>query len=125
MCLTQDHRGTIEQVYRPALKLCQRSTEERDMQVALFCFHKAGAARRSCNCHRRCLCIVQGQVHFAWTASTFFPESRHLNLPAPSCGQILRPTGGSIVVAEVVVGVAAWGGGGGRRLINASTRLVF
>lgn len=103
------------------------------MQVAGFCFHKAGAARRSCNCHRRCLCIVQGQVHFACTASTSFPESRHLNLPAPSCGQILRPTaGGTCSYFGSDNGCSrgghrssSVGGGGGRRLINASTRLVF
>ena len=61
-----------------------------------------------------------------------FPESRHLNLPAPSCGQMLRPTMQLVglvlisvltVVAEVVVGVVAvrGGSGGGERRSGKSS----
>ena len=62
-----------------------------------------------------------------------FPESRHLNLPAPSCGQMLRPTMQlvglvlisvlTVVVAEVVVGVVAvrGGSGGGERRSGKSS----
>ena len=62
-----------------------------------------------------------------------FPESRHLNLPALSCGQMLRPTMqlvglvliSVLTVVEVVVGVVAVrggsGGGGERRSGKSSS----